>query len=105
MEAHDGLLYTSSFSSDEEGADEGPINVFDGTPTRVLGDPPDMAWTWFVSHNDELWTTGIPDEDTSGLVVEAGIYRWDDSAGRVSTTAGTGLDRVSVGELLVRRKG
>ncbi len=105
LEAHDGLLYTSSFSSDEEGSDEGPINVFDGTSTRGLVDPPDMAWTWFVSHNDELWMTGFRDEDTSGLVVEAGIYRWDDSAGRVSTTAGTGLDSASVGELLVRQKG
>ncbi len=104
MEAHDGLLYTSSFSSDEDGADEGPINVFNGTSTRGLVDPPDMAWTWFVSHSDELWMAGIRDGDTSGLVVEAGIYRWDDSIGRVSTTAGTGLDGVGVLELLVRQK-
>jgi len=47
---------------------------------------------------------GFRDGDTSGLVVEAGIYRWDDSIGRVSTTAGTGLDGVSVLELLVRQK-
>ena len=103
MEAHDGLLYTSSFSSDEEGADEGPINVFDGTPTRGLVDPPDMAWTWFVSHNDELWMTGFRDEGTFGPIVEAGVYRWDDSVqGRVST-AGSALDGASMGELLVRQ--
>ena len=103
MEAHDGLLYTSSFISGEEGADEGPMFTFDGTSTRVLVDPPDMAWTWFVSHNDELWMVGFRDEAISGLVVEAGIYRWDDLVGRMSTTAGTGLDGVTVFELIVRQ--
>ena len=63
-----------------------------------------MAWTWFVSHSDELWMAGFRDGDPSGLAVEAGIYRWDGSIGRVSTTAGTGLDGVSVLELLVRQK-
>lgn len=84
------------------GAGEVPARVYDGTSTQKLVDPPDMAWTWFLSHNDELWMTGFRDVGTIGPVVERGIYRWDDSLGRVSITIGTPLDGVSTGELLAR---
>jgi len=102
MEAHNGLVYTSSFTEDEDDTDEGPVYEYNGTSTRALADPPDMAWTWFLSHNNELWMVGFRDLGT--FVVERGIYRWEDSVGRVSTTSGTGLSGVTVWELLARQQ-
>jgi len=104
MAAHDGLLYTSSFTATEASTHEGPIYVYDGTSTQLLADPPDMAWTRFQSHQGELFMIGFRDHPF-GQVVEEGIYRWVDSVGRVSTTSGTGLDGVTTYELLVREKG
>lgn len=63
------------------------------------------SFTWFLSDNDELWMTGFRDGGTIGPVVERGIYRWDDSLGRVSITIGTPLEGVSTGELLARGDG
>ena len=60
-----------------------------------------MAWTWFQSHKGELWMIGSRD-DEGGVIEERGIYRSTSGIDRTPTTVGTGLDGVSVGELLVR---
>jgi len=48
--------------------------------------------------------TGFRDEDFTKVIEEAGVYRWHDVVGRISTTVGTGLANEIIFELLVRQK-